>query len=245
MYLKFLIILFIINQLFSMFIGNKLIISLSSNKKNINILYKVINSILDQNISHTLYQIVLILSEKEIKGIFELPKELVILSYMNKIKIIFIKNKLNLQTRLLIPLKEYPLSPILIIGCNILFPEGWLEMFINDHKKYPNDILSSSIQYYFGKNTTIREFSEGYKGKYYGTFNHISNMVFNFAIINSDLGGTLFPPGIFKNKYFYNVNLFLKISKESDEFWQSCFIIIEDKSIRQTSKILDYIWIMF
>ena len=137
-------------------------------------------------------------------------------------------------------MKEYPLNPILIISPNIIFPEGWLEMILKDHKKYPNDIITSSIQYYFGKNLIIKEFSEGFKGKIFGTFNHISNMIFNFAIPNTDLGGTLFPPGIFKNKSFFNNNLFLLISKESAEFWQSCFIIIEDKILRQSSKIYDY-----
>ena len=113
-------------------------------------------------------------------------------------------------------------------------------MIIKDHKKYPNDIITCSIQYYFGKNLAIREFSEGFKGKYFGTYNHISNMIFNFAIVNSDLGGTLYPSGVFKNGKFYNNNIFLKISKESDEFWQSCFIIIEDKILRQSSIIYDY-----
>ena len=159
---------------------------------------------------------------------------------MNIIQIVFIKNNLNSQTRLLFAINKYPMNPILIISSNALFPEGWLEMIIKDHKKYPKDIISCSIQYYFGKNLTISEFSEGYEGKYFGKFNHISNMIFNFAIVNSDLGGTLYPPGIFKDKNFFNINLFLNISKLSDEFWQSCFIIMENKILRQSSKIYDY-----
>lgn len=137
-------------------------------------------------------------------------------------------------------IKEYPENPILIINDNLLYPEGWLDMFINDHRKYPNDIIAGSIQYFFGKNLKISQFSEGYKGKYFGIFNHISNMIFNFGIINTNLGGTLFPSHSFKNKYFFNLNYFLKISNNSDEFWQSCFIMIENKILRQSSKIFDY-----
>ena len=137
-------------------------------------------------------------------------------------------------------IKEYPENPILIINDNLLYPEGWLDMFINDHRKYPNDIIAGSIQYFFGKNLKINQFSEGYKGKYFGIFNHISNMIFNFGIINTNLGGTLFPSHSFKNKYFFNLNYFLKISNNSDEFWQSCFIMIENKILRQSSKIFDY-----
>ena len=168
-----------------------------------------------------------------------MSKELLFLFNEKKIKIITTK-KLNLQTRLIFAIKEYPMNPILIIGSNLLFPEGWLEMLINDHKLHPDEIISSSIQYYFGKNAIINEFSEGYKGYLFGTFNHISNMIFNFAIINTELGGTLYPPGIFKNKYFFDEKLFSQISNESDEFWQSCFIIIENKILRQSSKIYDY-----
>ena len=137
-------------------------------------------------------------------------------------------------------MKEYQKNPILIISDFIIYPEGWLKMFINDHRKYPNDVISATIQYYFGKNLNISEFSEGYKGKNFGIFNHISNMVFNFAIINSNFGGTLFPPYPFRNKYFFNLKFFLNVSKESDVFWQSCFIIIDNKVLRQSSKIFDY-----
>ena len=169
-----------------------------------------------------------------------MPFNLLSLLNSKKIRIIFIKKELNLLTKLLFAIKEFPKNPILLISDNIIFPEGWLEMFVNDHNKYPNDIISASIQYYFGNNLEIREFSEGYKGKHFGIFNHISNMIFNFAIVNSNLGGTLFPSNTFKNKDFYNLQLFLNISKDSDEFWQSCFIMIENRTLRQSSKIYDY-----
>ena len=113
-------------------------------------------------------------------------------------------------------------------------------MFINDHLKYPNDIIAASIQYYFGKNLTINEINEGYKGESFGKFNHITDMIFNFALINTYLGGTLYPKNIFTNKAFFNNQLFLKISNDSDEFWQSCFIMIDNKIVRQSSKIYDY-----
>ena len=218
--------------------GNKLIISLSANKDNIKSLHQVIYSILDQNVSQEFYEILIIL-EVEINELIYISKELFFLFNEKKIKIITTR-KLNLQTRLIFAINQYPMNPILIIGSNLLFPEGWLEMLINDHKLHPDEIISSSIQYYFGKNAIINEFSEGYKGYLFGTFNHISNMIFNFAIINTELGGTLYPPGIFKNKYFFDEELFSKISNESDEFWQSCFIIIENKILRQSSKIYDY-----
>ena len=80
------------------------------------------------------------------------------------------------QDWLYIAIKEYPKNPILIINDDAIFPEGWLEMFINDHKNYPNDIISGSIQYFIDKNLNIKILSEGYKGKNFGTFNHITNI---------------------------------------------------------------------
>ena len=111
----------------------------------------------------------------------------------NELRIILIEDNINSQTKLIIAMKEYQNNPILLINDNIIYPDGWLEMFINDHNKYPNDTISASIQYFFGYNLTINEFPEGYKGQKFGTFNHVTNMIFNFALINTNLGGTLYP----------------------------------------------------
>ena len=237
---KYLFLLIIYNNIFSLCNKSQIIISLTSNINNLKILNKAIYSILEQNVNKKLYKFLLILFKKEKREKIIIPKESLLLFNIEKIKVVLLKNKFNLQSRLVLAIKKYPMNPILIVSANIYFPEGWLEMIIKDHIKYPNDIITCSIQYYFGKNLTIREFSEGFKGKYFGTYNHVSNIIFNFAIINSELGGTLYPPGIFKNKKFYSNYYFIKISKESDEFWQSCFIIIEDKILRQSSKIYDY-----
>ena len=111
---------------------------------------------------------------------------------------------------------------------------------MNDHKKYPNDAISASVQYFFGRNLEIKEFLEGFKGEKFGIFNQVPEIIFNFAIINTDLGGTLYPKNYFKNKTFYDSKLFMDISKNSHEFWESCFIMIENKILRQSSKIYDY-----
>jgi len=221
-------------------INEKLIISIASKFENLHNTNMVIESILNQNCHNSYYKIILIISKKEIKNINILPKSIFLLEKNNKIRLILINTDINLQTRLLIAIKEYPKNPILIINDDTTFPEGWLEMFINDHKKYPNDIISGSIQYFIGKNLTINKFSEGYKGRKFGIFNHIANMVFNFAFVNTNLGGILYPANSFRNNDFFDFQIFNKTSRNSDEFWQSCFIMIENKILRQSSKIYDY-----
>ena len=232
--------IYISNLVYADNINEKLIISISSKLDNLNNTKMVIESILNQNCNNSYYKIILILSKKEIKDLHILSKSILFLQKNNKIRLILTDKDINLQTRLTLAIKEYPKNPILIINDDAIFPEGWLEMFINDHKKYPNDIISGSIQYYIGKNLTIKTFSEGYKGKNFGIYNHIINIIFNFAFVNTNLGGTLYPANSFKNKYFFDYQLFNKISENSDEFWQSCFIMMENKTLRQSSKIYDY-----
>ena len=221
-------------------VNEKLIISITSKFDNLNTTNIIIESILRQKPDQSSYKIILILSKKEIKDINTIPKSILFLKKYNKIRLIFSDEDINLQTRLIIAIKEYPKNPILIINNDATFPEGWLEMFINDHKKYPNDIISGSIQYFIGKNLTIKTLSEGYKGRYFGTFNHIANIIFNFAFVNTNLGGTLYPANTFRNNDFFDYQLFNKISRNSDEIWQSCFIMMENKVLRQSSKIYDY-----
>lgn len=237
-----LILLIILQLIFihSNIIHDTLIISLTTRPNNINNVEKVIDSILKQNVDTSFYIIILILSKYDFKKKNELPKKLLLLEKTNILRIIFIDSNINSQTRLIVAMKEYPNNSILLISDNIIFPYGWLEMFVNSHQKYPNDTISASIQYYFGKNLTINEFSEGFKSENLGIFNHVTNMIFNFALINTNLGGTLYPSNFFKNEIFFDEELFLRTTNNSDEFWQSCFIMIENKILRQSSKIYDY-----
>ena len=54
-------------------------------------------------------------------------------------------------------------------------------------------------------------------------------MIYNFAFVNTNLGGTIYPPNSFKNKYLLDYQLFNKISENFNEFWESC---IENKILR-------------
>lgn len=219
---------------------NKIIISLTSDINNIQNTKLVINSIIEQNIHIKYFEILLILSSKEFKNIRDLPKEIQLLYKTKRIRILFIKKQMTGLTSTLISMEKYKNNPILIINNKCLLPNGWLKMFIEDHKKYPNDAISASVQYYFGKNGKIKEFSEGFKGHKFGTFNHVTNIIFNFALVNNYLGGILYPRNFFQDKKFYDENLFLKAANNSEDFWHSAFIIMEDKTLRQSSKIFDY-----
>ena len=218
---------------------DKIIISLTSDHKNIQNIKLIINSIIVQNVYHEFYEILLILSKNEFKDVKELPKELIMLEKNKTIKILFVPENLTNISRTLITMKIYKRNAILIINNNCILPDGWLKMFIDDHFKYPNDAIVASFQFFFGKDCEIKELKEGFKGEIFGTFNHITEMILNFALININLGGILYPKNFFKNKLFYDKDLFIK-TNISEDFWQSAFIIIEDNTLRQSSKIFDY-----
>lgn len=220
--------------------NNKIIISLTSDINSIKKTILVINSIIVQNVDINYYEILLILSYNEFKNVNDLPNEIQLLHNLKKIRLLFIKEKLTNQSSALIAMKEYKNNAILLINNKCLLPNGWLEMFIKDHKKYPKEAIAASIQYYFGKHGEIKELSEGYKGDKFGTFNHVTEMIFNFALVNKDFGGILYPKNFFQNISFYDQELFFKTTNNTDEFWQSAFIIMEDKILRQSSKIFDY-----
>ena len=182
-------------------------------------------------------EIVLIISTIEYSNINEFPSEIQILQRKNLINIIFVNEIITYKIRTLITMNRYKNHAIIIINNECLLPDGWLKMFINDHLKYPNDAIAASIEFFFGKNGEIKEFSEGFKGEKYGTFNHVVEMIFNFALFNIDLGGILFPKNFFNISSFYNKEYFN--NKFSEEFWESAFIMIENKILRQSSRIFD------
>ena len=214
-----------------------LIISMFLQTQSISEVILSINSLLNQNVDHSLYTIILMACAKN-KNIYK-SNDFISFIEKNGIQLNIINKKYN-ESRLITTFKKWSDNPILIINDNLIFPEGWLQMYIEDHINYPNDIISASIQYFIGQNLEIKNFSEGYEGKYFGNFNHVTNLIFNFAFLNSRLGGALFPPHSFKNKIFYNQKLFSKISKKSNDFWLSCFIMLENKILRQSSRIYDY-----
>ena len=74
-----------------------------------------INSILNQSVEQKLYKILLIISVNGINSKLIFPKQIKSLKKLKKIRIIIIKKELNLQTKLIIAIKEYPQNPILII----------------------------------------------------------------------------------------------------------------------------------
>ena len=111
MFLLFYLCLILANGI--IFNNNKLIISLSTNHENIQNTFKIINSIIQQNVDKKLYEILLIVSIYEYKNIFDLPDYFQIFEKEKIIKILFIKEYINNQSKLLYAIKEFKDNAIL------------------------------------------------------------------------------------------------------------------------------------
>ena len=106
--------------------SEKIIISLTSDLNNIYNTEQVINSIIEQNINHDFYEILLILSFNENQNFSMLPKTIRLLMQSKKIRILLVNESLTEQKRTLITMKKYPNNHILIINNICKLPFGWL-----------------------------------------------------------------------------------------------------------------------
>lgn len=213
---------------------NKLIISLTSWPKRINMVAKTIVSLLQQNVDKSLYHIVLVLCDKEFPNKEnDLPIDLITLYKNNYFEIIWTPTNTFSHKKLMPTLIKYSNNPILVCDEDILRPNDWLSYFIKDHKKYPTDILVGGCVFDIEFNNNI--------------FNPIAKCYFDkneFAgkiIINrrpaNGYGGVLYPVNTFLDKRFYDENLYMKLTPHSDESWQFCFNVIENRTLRWISKI--------
>ena len=207
-------------------INNKtLIISMTSYPPRINFVKNSFKSIIKQNISPILYHCILVLSITEFPNKeLELPLDLLDLIYNEGIEIIWYKKNIRSHKKLIPTLKKYPNNPILIIDDDNKREDGFIQAFLDDHKKYPNDIIFGYSRFVFNKNYKFMKRKKIKENEYI------------LARPSNGLGGTLYPPNTFTDKRFFYENIFMKLSPSSDESWQWCFAIIENKNFRKLSK---------
>ena len=207
-------------------INNKtLIISMTSYPPRIKFVKNTFISIIKQNISSIFYHCVLVLSISEFPNKeLDLPQDLLNLIYVEGIEILWYKKNIRSHKKLIPTLKKYPNNSILIIDDDNLREEGFIQTFLDDHKKYPHDIIFGYSRYVLNKN---------YK---FIKKNKIKENEYILARPSNGLGGTLYPPNTFTDKRFFYENIYMKLSPSSDESWQWCFAIIENKKFRKLSK---------
>lgn len=217
--------------------SNTVIVSMTSYPARIKGVASVWKSILAQSVSKDDYHCVLVLAEPEFPNRV-LPADLQALVDNGDVEIIWYPVNIKSHKKLMPTLAKYPDNPILVIDDDIKRSEGWLKTFIDDHRKYPEDIITGTFQFYLNDKLTFERLS-GYKQRAAGGKNHIPSLIMNFARPANGCAGTLYPPHTFTDKRFFDEKKMMEMSPTSDESWQYAFNVMADKTMRQTSVIFD------
>jgi len=218
--------------------NDTLLVSMTSYPARIFGVFDVFISLLHQSADHSSYQCCLTLAEEEFSnGVEDLPSELQLLIQNGWVKLIWYHNIFS-HKKLIPILPLYPENDILIIDDDIIRPYNFIEIFQNDHKKYPKDIICGSFSFYLDNKIKFNRFKY-FIGQYCGGMNPVPNIIFQTGRPANGAGGVLYPKHTFTDQRFFNESLFLEISKSSDELWQYVFNIMENREFKQTSIIFD------
>jgi hypothetical protein len=213
--------------------SNKLIISMTSFPPRINGVGKVWYSILSQNVDRSLYRCILVLAKPEFpNGIKDLPTDLRLIIENGLVELIWHATNIKSHKKLIPTLLKYPDSDILVIDDDVIRPQGWLKCFIEDHKKYPNDVITGMVAQYL-ENGKFKM----YPNREFGNTNY--GTVIKDGRPANGRGGTLYPAHTFKDPRFFDEKLFMRLTPNSDESWQFYFNRKDGKNIRLISKQFD------
>ena len=190
---------------------NTILIAMTSYPVRIKFVAQVWFSIIKQIRPEFNCRCILVLSVEEFPNKeHDLPKPLLMMAKANLITILWTPRDTRSHKKLMPVLAKFPENPILIIDDDQLRPDGWLQTFVNDHKRWPTDILAGRIQQ--------REVD----GKF--VWQPISDeergQIIKFGRSQNGRGGTLYPPHTFTDPEFFDETLYMKFSKTSDESWQ-------------------------
>ena len=123
--------------------GERIIVSLTSWKKRIDNVPPVIESILHNTIKPTI--IVLNLSEEEFPGKEkDLPSTINELVEKGRIEIIWTPGNLKEFKKFIPTMKKYPNDAIITIDDDYIYPDDFIETFVNKHKQMPGSPLSGN-----------------------------------------------------------------------------------------------------
>lgn len=211
------------------------VISMTSFPARITGVERVWQSILSQETDEP-FRCVLTLAEEEFPN-RRLPKSLQRIIDEGKVEIIWYPHNIRSHKKIIPVLKKDPDATVVTVDDDIERPQGWLQVLLDDHKRYPNDIISNGLSYYLDGNLELQRL-RGFQQATARGKNHIPGLVSNFIRFLSG-SGTLFPSGTFTDERFFDESLFMSLSPTSDESWMFLFAILADKTIRQTSKIYD------
>lgn len=208
----------------------RIIISMTSYPARIHLVGRVWFSIIKQIKPEYRCHCVLVLSAEEFPKKFDnLPNDLKLLVRNNLIELLWVPKNTRSHKKLMPTLAKYPNDSILIIDDDQLRPDGWLKTFVEDHKKWPNDVLAGRI----------RQRENNGKFVWQDILPTERGTIIKYGRSQNGRGGTLYPPKIFTDPEFFDETLYMTYSPTSDESWQYYWMRKHNIWPRATTSYID------
>lgn len=122
--------------------------------------------------------------------------------------------------KLLWTLKEYPNEDVIIIDDDMLYQRKMIQQLVEEHNKYPNDVICCSARQINIINGELQP---------YQTWQYTKNDGKLMLPIGSN--GVYYPAGCFSDEVF-NSDIFLKYADTGDDLWFKVQLLLNDVNVR-------------
>lgn len=207
----------------------KVIITLTSFPERINDIIYTLYSLFNQTIKAD--EIILYLAIEEFpKRELDLPEELLRFREFG-LKIRWCENILSYK-KLIPPLVDYPHDILITVDDDNYYIEKWLEILLNEHEKFPNDIISHRAR----KINVTDEKIDDYNSWPIITKEEESSFL-NFI---TGVGGVLYPPHCLHDDVLKK-DIFMEICPHADDAWFWAMAIKKNTKIRVPPNCIHYL----
>lgn len=207
----------------------KVIISLTSFPKRINVIWITVNSLLGQTYKPD--RIILWLAEEEFENKLDsLPENLLKLQDKG-LSIEFCRN-LRSHKKYYEAMRNYPNDIVITVDDDIIYPEGLVEELMKLHEKYPDEIICTRGHKITYKNGEVLPYSQW-----------IHNVplveVPRIDICPTGVGGVLYPPNSL-NKNLFNEAEIRECCFNADDLWLKTMGVLNGTKVVKSRKYQDH-----
>ena len=183
--------------------------------------------------------IVLVISEED-RFLAPLTFDALNLMHKHKIELILDKGNIRSHKKLVPVLEKYPNNDILICDDDKIYDEDFIRNFLEDHEKYPNDVIVGGSFFNLKINDDNTFVCENNDSECVFHNTHEPYEVLHIAKPANGCFGTYYPKHTFTDERFFDRKAMMELSEFSDEDWHYLFNVIEDRTLRMTGHVKKY-----